>query len=555
MAKMFPVDIENYSYTATEKEIYNALKEQLPDKYSVFYSIRWFETDENNKRIDSESDFLVFDPSFGFITIEVKGGKGIQVEDRDWYLIETDGHYEESTRKLNCSPYEQAEKSMRHFHDYFVSEFNQNFNGVYGFAVAFPRYAIDSPLSQEAPLEVTIDVNDMCDLKTKINKIFHYWKNKRNITIPFSAEQRTRFISVINKRISLSAAAGALIPIKEKEFSKINFVQESILDFLHNYNQVQIVGGAGTGKTFIGIKKAVRDCIDGKRVLFICCNSELSKFVNSKISNDFSVDTCTYEELMVRLLGEKYYSAPVNENGNRSCFELLDTIPFEDKYDSIVVDEAQDFDIDMGLSVRSLLRDETTSNLYVFYDKNQNIFEMDFENAFAIDSAPYILRYNIRNTGLIYQCAVERTSLGLDTVANSILGVEPEVHNHPKPSQAIKALTNIINRLVQREYVGTKSIAIISDVAYEHSILANEKKIGAYDLYFDSFDSVGENQICFKTAEEFKGLEANIIIYLKHDIENIPAPSINARKEYVAITRARYYLYILNTKCKARIGD
>ena len=29
---------------------------------------------EEGKRIDSESDFIVFDPSFGFITIEVKGG-------------------------------------------------------------------------------------------------------------------------------------------------------------------------------------------------------------------------------------------------------------------------------------------------------------------------------------------------------------------------------------------------------------------------------------------------------------------------------------------------
>jgi len=30
---------------------------------------------------------------------------------------------------------------------------------------------------------------------------------------------------------------------------------------------------------------------------------------------------------------------------------------------------------------------------------------------------------------------------------------------------------------------------------------------------------------------------------------------IGNRKEYVAITRARYYLYVLNTKCKAAIGD
>lgn len=555
MAIMHPVDIENYTYTQTEKEMYIALRDQLPDKYQVFYSIRWFETNEDNRRIDSESDFLVFDPSFGFITIEVKGGTGIEVDGKDWILLENYGNGNDGSRKLNCSPYEQSEKSMRHFHKYFVDEFNQNFNGVYGFAVAFPRYAIDSPLAQEAPLDITIDVNDMHNLKDKINKIFHYWKNKRNITIPFSAEQRTRFISVINKRISLAAAAGALIPIKEKEFSKIDFVQESILDCLHNYKQVQIVGGAGTGKTFIGIKKAVRDCIDGKKVLFICCNSELAKFVDGKISDHYNIDSCTYDELMLKLLGEKYLQIIPNENGNRCCFELLDDVPLNDKYDSIIVDEAQDFDVDMGLSVRSLLKNDAQSTLYVFYDKNQNIFEMDFENAFAIDAPPYVLRYNIRNTGSIYRCAVERTNLGTDTVANNIVGVQPELHNYSKTSQAVKSLTNIINRLVQKEYVSTKSIVIVSDVAYKDSILADEQKIGAYDISFDSFSSVGENQICFKTAEEFKGLEANIVIYLTHDFENMPASCVDSRKEYVAITRARYYLYILNTKCKAKLGD
>lgn len=551
MAIMHPVDIENYTYTATEKEMYNALKEQLPDKYQVFYSIRWFETSEDNRRIDSESDFLVFDPSFGFITIEVKGGTGIEVDGKDWVLLENYGKGNNGSRRLNCSPYEQSEKSMRHFHKYFVEEFNQNFNGVYGFAVAFPRYAIDSPLAQEAPLDITIDVNDMQNLRDKINKVFHYWKNKRNITIPFSAEQRTRFISVINKRISL-AAAGALIPIKEKEFSKIDFVQESILDCLHNYKQVQIVGGAGTGKTFIGIKKAVRDCIAGEKVLFICRNPELSKFVSSKISGNYNIDSCTYDELMIKLLGEKYLHITPNENGNRCCLDLLEDVNPIDKYNSIIVDEAQDFDVDMGLSVRSLLRNDAESMLYVFYDKNQNIFEMDYENAFAIDAPPYVLRYNIRNTGSIYRCAVDRSNLGAETIANNIVGVQPEQHNYNKNAQTVKSLTNIINRLVQKEYVSTRSIVIVSDVAYKDSILAYEQKIGAYEITFDSFSSVSEHQICFKTVEEFKGLEANVVIYLTHSFENMPAFCVDSRKEYVAITRARYYLYILNTKCKAK---
>ena len=88
MAVMHPADIENYEYTATEREMYEALRDQLPEKYQVFYSIRWFETNEENKRVDSECDFLVFDPSFGFLTIEVKGGLGLEIENGRWFLEE-----------------------------------------------------------------------------------------------------------------------------------------------------------------------------------------------------------------------------------------------------------------------------------------------------------------------------------------------------------------------------------------------------------------------------------------------------------------------------------
>jgi DNA helicase IV len=113
----------------------------------------------------------------------------------------------------------------------------------------------------------------------------------------------------------------------------------------------------------------------------------------------------------------------------------------------------------------------------------------------------------------------------------------------------------IVNRLVQKEFVPAESIVIVSDTSYENSILAGEQRIGAYNLVFKHYKDVAEDEICFKTAEEFKGLESNVVIYLTHEFTNLPSSTTDNRKEYVAITRARYYLYVLNTKCKAAIGD
>lgn len=548
MAVMHPLDLENYESTATEREMYYAFRDQLPEKMQVFYSVRWFETSADNKRVDSECDFLIFDPSFGYITIEVKGGTGITIEDGEWYLIENYDGVSGSKRKLKQSPYKQTELSMRHFYNYFVEEFNQTFRGVYGCAVAFPRYAVGESLGHEAPKEITIDLNDMSNLKQKVNEIFHYWRNRRNISIPFSAEQRQRFINSVNKRISLSAAAGALIPIKKKQFEKINYLQESILDILYHYHQVQIIGGAGTGKTYIGIKKAVRDCEMGKRVLVLCCNEDLANNIRELLPMNENIQCKDYSGLMRDILGAEYDSAPLNVNGCHCCFDALAERDGIEKYDSIIVDEAQDFDVDMGLSVRFLLKDDTESDLYVFYDENQNVFAQNFENAFAIEYPPFVLRYNIRNTGNIYKCATNRTNLGLDTIANTLLGVEPEVQNYKNRNQTLNALTGIVNRLTQKEHVATKSIVVLSDVPFEESMLYTETRIGAYDISFKPLRDIGDSEICFKTTDEFKGLEADIVIYLKNGYEQPAVGNVEKCREYVALTRARYYLYILNTK-------
>lgn len=551
MAVMHPEDLENYECTATEREVYEAFRDQLPEKYQVFYSIRWFETNEENKRVDSECDFLVFDPSFGFLTIEVKGGIGIEIENGRWFLNEYSDSYSQSRRELKCSPYEQAEKSMRHFYNYFADEFHQAFNGVYGFAVAFPRYTIDSALAADAPMELTIDIDDMVNLAKRINEIFHYWRNRRNIHVPFSPDQKTRFINIINKRISLSAAAGALIKIKEKQFAKIDFVQDSILDILYHYPQVRIIGGAGTGKTFIAMKKAARDAATGKKVLFLCCNKELARFVKEKVDSSDLIDFRTYESLVVEVVGEKAFSeADINENGNKACFDLVSEKQGFKKYDSIIVDEGQDFDEDMGLTVRLFLSDDKKSSLYVFYDVNQNVFQHKYDNSFAIEYPPFILRYNIRNTGCIYKCAVDNTGLGADTVANQLLGVEPDIMNFNSVLQGIKGLSNVVTRLTQKEYVSTSSIVILSDEPYERSILATEKRVGSFDISFSDLRDIKETEICFKTAAEFKGLEADVVIYLKNEYPGAVQNDIERRREYVALTRARYYLYVLNTKRK-----
>ena len=527
MAIMHPESLECYTCTKTERLFYNALKDQLDDRYHVFYSVRWIDKDSNNRRLDSECDFLIFDPSFGFITIEVKGGSSIDINGDQWILYEEYEGYVPSQRILKCSPYEQSEKSMRHFHDYYECEFNQVFRGTYGYAVAFPSYRINQNLEHNSIRDITIDSRDINSLSDKINTIFHYWKRTLNIVVPFSSEQQNKFIKIIHKRISLSAAAGALIPIKEKEFAKIDFFQDNVIDMLNNYKKAYIIGGAGTGKTYIAAKKALRCWAYGYKTLFLSCNQELIEHISSNIIKNTDIDCHTYDEL---LQSSKKYSA-------------------------IIIDEAQDFSKEMAKTVLSYWRENDESIFYIFADKEQNIFSTQSDDNFDIKMPPYILRYNIRNTGQIYDYAKESTGLGAETIANTLQGVKPEIIDTHSNNQAVSELNFIINKLVNDEGVNTNSLVIISNTCFKESILSNEEYIGQFRISFKKLCDITQNEICFKTIDEFKGLEADIVIYLKRSYENLPETKQTLKREYVALTRARYYLYVLNDKQKLILGD
>ena len=537
-AHMDPEDIQNYKHTKSEAYFYEKLHEQLPEKFHCFFSIRWFDK-VNGKRIDSECDFLVFDPGFGFLTIEVKGGIKIDIDaHKRWILTEPDEDGNISTRELKESPFAQAEKSMRYFYDNFSSEYLQTFNGAYGFAVCFPFYKVDEKIEDAADKNLIIDARHIDGLAHRINEIFHYWKSKNNTVSPFSSEQKQKFISMVHKQISLSAAAGALIPLKEKELEKINLVQDSIVDFLSNYNQVQIIGGAGTGKTYMAIKKIRREKHNGRKLLYLCKNHELADFVANEI-NDSDVDCWDFVSYIEKLLNRPIEMV-------ESVFDEISKAKHQ-SYDVIVVDEAQDFSIDEAFAIRQLLKDEQKSVLYVFLDENQNLFNVDFDSAFAIDTKPYILRYNIRNTGEIYRYASESTGLGAETKANNLLGVVPEIRKTKNRVQTISTVAAIINRLVQKECVSTKSIVILSDLEYNKSAFAGETQIGAYNINIGKTPRKDE-EIMFRTVAEYKGLESDVVVYVTSPEHALIDERARKKEDYVAYTRARYYLYLVEQK-------
>ena len=537
MAIMHPTSIPE-SKPGSEIKFFRACRDQLSDKYHVFYSLRWYTT-RDGLREDSECDFLIFNPDYGFLCVEVKGGTGITVDGDKWHLDDYDGG-----RLLKESPYKQAEKSMRYFKDYYEEELEMRFPGIYGCAAAFPNYVVLSPITPESPLEITMDSRSLDNLQKRIVEIFRYFGGKHvGSTSFFAPDSQKKFIEIVNKRIALSICAGALIQDKERELLEINRTQDTVIDLLSHYPKAFIIGGAGTGKTWIGLKKVKRCLLSGGHALYMCSNRTLAETFGRMISSD-KADCLTVDMLAEKILGDRASTAPVH-NGMREYSSLFGNVLENQKYDLVVVDEAQDFSEDWAFCANLVLKD--TGSLYVFYDENQNIYNRSFGDKFFIDTPPFVLRYNIRNTANIYKCTQETTSLGLDTVANQVEGVEPDRRKFTRSTQVVAFIDSVINKLVNREGVMPEKIVVLCNVSKSDSVLSNIDTLGGHPLSTSLLD---ENTICYKTVEDFKGLESDIVIFINHTYKNEPQNAMKKAMLYTAMTRARFYLYSIDYEQK-----
>lgn len=542
MAIMHPAQITEVYHAYSEVKFFNACKEQLSDKHHVFYSVRWYSTN-NGIREDSECDFLIFNPDYGFLCVEVKGGTGMRVEDGIWYLVEHDG-----VRRLKRSPYDQAEQSMRFFKKYYEDEVEAQFAGVYGCAVAYPNYSIHAPITVGSPMETTIDLSAMNDLQKRVVEIFRYFGVPRRGAISFlSPDAQKKFISVVNKRIALSISAGALIQDKEREMLEINRTQDMVIDLLANYPKAFIVGGAGTGKTWIGIKKIIRCVRGGGNALYLCYNKALAENV-SVIISDNHADCNNIDSYAYSLLKDKVATAP-EQNGCKEYSKLIGDLPNLQRYDLVIVDEGQDFTEDWAFCANLMVKDN--GSLYVFYDESQNIFRRNFGEKFFIDEPPFVLRYNIRNTANIYRYAQEQTNLGLDTIANQIEGVEPDCHKFTRKAQAVAFIDSVINKLVKKEGVDPQKIVILSNRKKENSILRETTFVGGQSLGCERI-LPDTDSIAYRTIQGFKGLESDVVIYINHTFKDEPKTESVRATLYTAQTRARFYLYVLNFEESAR---
>jgi superfamily I DNA and RNA helicase len=208
------------------------------------------------------------------------------------------------------------------------------------------------------------------------------------------------------------------------------------------------------------------------------------------------------------------------------------------RWDTIVVDEGQDFSADWWIAIYACLTHG--GHLRVFMDSNQRVYESAGVSVHDLSVVPVRLSRNLRNTKSIHIAASVHYS-GPEIIADGPDGLDVSWITADSADQKIEAAYRELRRLVFNEEVAPGDIAILVNGPVARTRFV-ERSSGTSIPLTDAETMALEDAVV-DTVRRFKGLERPAIILIV-DGDEMDRHEL----AYVAFSRARAYLCVVCSK-------
>ena len=557
MARIFPnVDLGGIPNTS-ERPVFEALRDQLDSKYTIVHSYPWIRSWRDGALSEGEADFVITHPNKGLLILEVKGGTSIRYDDRKWYRDTKQGSKEFK------DPFSQAQRNMHALLDIIEERSNGHIKKediVYGYAVVFPHLNYDGMLPAHVNGKMVISHSGLLRMEAAVKSAYEVWTSRSR---PIAPEKYSMLINrIIMPEFRLSRPIGVDVKQYSEKLLELTEVQSRVFTGLHQKNRVLVEGVAGSGKTILAYNRALSFAREGKKILFICYNKELAAWIKQSVEEDpdierfrHLIDIEHFHGLAASLAGKanidfrphdgglptkKFWNEEVPDLMEQAILELESYNSFE-RFDAIIVDEAQDFCLEWWYVLTQSLLRNPNSALYVFMDPNQSIHgaarlpELDFESEFE-------LKMNCRNTKRIALGSPSIISLEYEIFSNLPVGLSIQIDKVNSAMDEKRVLIKTIKKLLKDDDIEPKDIAIIGSKSKNHGCLFDVDIIDGVNIVTSACDWRQGDGVLVTTASSFKGLESNIaVLYGLSDFDNV----FSKKDLYVSCTRAMVLLIAL----------
>ncbi len=509
MAHIIPSDISRLALAgahAPELETLRLLKSSLSGDYTVFHGVHWSRGYERWNHF-GEIDFVILNRSGDLLFIEQKNGL---LEEGANGLVK---RYRDGEKNV----VDQIHRSMEKVREAFKQRHGKKIPLSVDCLIYCPDYKVVELNAAGLDERRIVDAAAKDGLAARIDSLLG----------PGSRQNDGRFEKIRDffcQTYRVVPDIHAHIGAQQQTFVRQVGSLASILTNLEMQPfRLRVTGTAGSGKSLVAREFFARSSAAGQRVLLTCYNRPLAERLRHSVGEGGFVSTwygfChTFLESrghtldFQRMKSDPRFWQTVQEQ------VTAEPIPDDWLFDTLIVDEGQDFEAEWFEILQLFLRDD--ADILWLEDPVQNLqgkLELDL---------PGFVRYrsltNYRSPASIARFI--RSTLPFEFESgNGLPGLGIGVHGYRSDAEQIRLVGNRVQALLRQGF-GHDDIVVLSCRGASSSLFSEQERVGGVKLrrFTGEYDQHGnqrftDGQITFDSIYRFKGQEAPAVIFVEID--------------------------------------
>lgn len=512
--------------TGSERVVLDELCAQLPDGVVVIPQLRL-----TYQGADHEADAVVVWPGVGVAVIEVKGGT-VEHVGGEWLLTAAG-----RTRRVH--PVRQAREAkygirdaLRRHPRWAVSNTRLSHHVVLAYT--------DLPADFDVPECPREAISDRTDRETLAQRLRSQLDEAGHTAPPPDPGQADRIVWALTgpQRTQRTLADQVLADVAEREAycDVLTASQARVLDQLAENRRLHVRGGAGSGKTWLAVEQARRLSEQGQRVALLCFSRGLATWLQRRVA-EFEPRPWvgTFHGLGIRWgVAPKDAAEPdfFDHVLPEQMLALARYLPDSQRFDALVIDEAQDFGESWQDPLLAGLRDPSSASITVFSDDGQRVFDRPGLDAEGFTSLRLV--ENLRNSVPIASAFGTYASAPAE-----LLGGEgrPVRFVPCDPGVAVERADEEIEKLLAEGWE-PEHLALLTTGSRHPEQVSRVQHLGTAG-YWESFWDDGD--VFYGHAKGMKGLERPAVVLAVNGFRD---PAIERELRYVGMSRARDLLVV-----------
>ena len=536
MAHIIPSDISRLALSGAhspEVETLRVLKRQLPDGYTVFHGVHWTREYKSGTRF-GEIDFVVLNRSGDVLFIEQKNGA---LEESGRGLIKG---YDDGDKNVA----DQIARSMEEVLNKFQWQHGHDIRLNRDYLIYLPDYKVKRVNAVGVDGTRIVDASGSDGLARRIEEL-----------LGVGADDRKHFELVYE----FFCQAFQVVPdiamyraTHEKHFVRqVGPAAEILANLEMEPFRLRFEGTAGSGKSLLAQQFFAKQGQAGKRVLLVCFNRPLAECLRQALGDSASGYINNFHGFCRDFLRAQGHALVFPDRPDAAFWTRMQeevsaqSIPADWTFDTLVVDEGQDFESEW-LEILRLFVPEDAAILWL-EDSAQNLYE---KQSLALGGfVTYRCRTNYRTPETIARVIHDVLPVEFEP-GNDLPGLGVGVHGYDDPEDQVRIVDRIIQDRVRQGFAH-EDIVVVTCHGVEHSVFAETESIGGIPLRrpIREYDKDGnqvftEGKIAYDSIYRYKGQQSPSVILV--DVDPNPDRIERERKVlFCGMTRATVRLDIV----------